>query len=65
MKIITLTMTNNIKVNINISHIGHFFKDYEKLSVVAITTHNNGGIEVLETPEEIIKKIEELTHTKI
>jgi hypothetical protein len=56
-------------VYINPSHIGHCYrvpgttkysKPIEEHTRVGVTTHNNGGFEVKETPEQIIKLIEKL-----
>ena len=70
MKLIKLTShSGNSPIYINIDEIGHFnegevpkmnsngvFKP-EKFTTVGVTTHNNGGFRVKETPEEIIEKI--------
>jgi hypothetical protein len=70
MKLIKLTShSDNSPIYINIDEIGHFnegevskmnsngvFKP-EKFTTVGVTTHNNGGFRVKETPEEIIVKI--------
>ena len=70
MKIIKLTShSNDSPVYININEIGHFnevkqSEDWfqgkpttKKHTVIGVTTHNNGGFKVKETPEEIIVKI--------
>ena len=53
---------------VNPNHIGHMYHVPENVenyrtkrqhTRIGITTHNNGGFEVLETPEEIIKLIEQ------
>ena len=54
---------------VNPNHIGHMYhvpaeSEYNRLrkrehTRLGITTHNNGGFEVLETPEQIIKLIEQ------
>jgi len=66
MKLIKLTLhfDNITPVYININHIGHIMvhnkhllleKPDEVYTNVGVTTHNNGGFRVNETPEEIIK----------
>ena len=66
MKIIKLTSLNdNTSIYVNIQHIGHFYRNADKMNYgrvekpahtrLGITTHNNGGFEVKETPEQIIK----------
>jgi hypothetical protein len=68
MKIIELTSNNNgSKIYVNVQYIGHFYKveakmDYGRVKDKAHTrlgvlTHNNGGFEVTETPDEIMKMI--------
>lgn len=70
MKIIKLTSPkNNSFIYVNINEIGHFYEVKEcqmwhqgepttkKHTVIGVTTHNNGGFKVKETPEEIIEKI--------
>ena len=70
MKLIKLTShSGNSPIYINIDEIGHFNEgevskmNYngvskpEKFTTVGVTTHNNGGFRVKETPEEIIEKI--------
>ena len=70
MKIIKLTSPkNNSFIYVNINEIGHFYEVKEcqmwhqgepttkKHTVIGVTTHNNGGFKVKETPEEIIVKI--------
>jgi hypothetical protein len=63
MKFITLTMESSDPVRINIRLIGHYFPvvytdNYRKVDKrfctrVGVLTHNNGGFDVKETPEEI------------
>ena len=68
MRLIKLTSlrNNNQPVFVSIEHIGHMYrivKQDESLkrgysyTVLGVTTHNNGGFDVLETPEEIIELI--------
>ena len=70
MKLIKLTSySDNNPIYININEIGHFNEVKEsqmwyqgepiskKHTVVGVTTHNNGGFKVKETPEEILEKI--------
>jgi hypothetical protein len=56
-------------VYVNPNHIGHFYNvpeiiEYGRVEKrqhtrVGVTTHNNGGFEVLESVEQIIKLIEQ------
>ena len=67
MKFIKLTNLAGNPIYVNPEHIGHMYvisetSEYgkikkEKHTRLGVTTHNNGGFEVKETPEEIIKKI--------
>lgn len=57
MKIIILTnFIDGMHVYVNIEQIGHFYK--EKVGTrVCVTTHNNGGLKVNESPELIMRLI--------
>ena len=68
MKIIKVTSLKDKKpVYLNVEQIGHFFRVPEKKSYgrvdeaehtrVGVTTHNNGGFSIVETPETLIKLI--------
>ena len=68
MKIIKVTSLKDKKpVYLNVEQIGHFFSVPEKKSYgrveeeehtrVGVTTHNNGGFSIVETPETLIKLI--------
>jgi hypothetical protein len=70
MKLIKLTSHKDDSfIYVNINEIGHFYEvkasqmwhqgepTSKKHTVVGVTTHNNGGFKVEETPEEIIEKI--------
>jgi len=68
MKIIKLTsLSTKTPIYINVDMIGHFYEveearsygrvDKEKHTRIGVTTHNNGGFEITETPEVIIKLI--------
>ena len=71
MKLIKLTSySDNGPIYININEIGHFNEGegykmnsngvghkMEKYTKVGVTTHNDGGFKVKETPSEIIEKI--------
>ena len=68
MKIIKVTSLKDKKpVYLNVEQIGHFYRVPEKKSYgsvdegehtrVGITTHNNGGFSIVETPETLIKLI--------
>jgi hypothetical protein len=66
MKLIKLTsIANGKNIYVNPELIGHIYeveetKDYNvirtpKHTVIGVTTHNNGGFKVKETPEQIFK----------
>jgi hypothetical protein len=68
MKIIKVTtFKDKIPVYLNVEQIGHFYRVPEKMNYghveevehtrVGITTHNNGGFTIVETPEALIKLI--------
>jgi hypothetical protein len=67
MKVIKLTNLSKKPIYINIEMIGHFYeveeeKEYGRVTKVAhtrlgVVTHNNGGFNVIETPDEIMKLI--------
>ena len=68
MKIIKVTSLKDKKpVYLNVEQIGHFFRVPEKQSYgrveeeehtrVGVTTHNNGGFSIVETPETLIELI--------
>lgn len=70
MKLIKLTSHKDDSfIYVNINEIGHFYEvsasqlwhggepTSKKHTVIGVTTHNNGGFKVEETPEEIIEKI--------
>ena len=70
MKLIKLTtfyLNVEEPLYVNPLHIGHMYEVPEnannrtkpKYTMVGVTTHNNGGFEVLESTEEIIKLIEQ------
>jgi len=70
MKLIKLTSINKTgDIYINPDHIGHCYRVPEKIenysktiaehTVVGVTTHNNGGFKIKQTPEQIIKLITE------
>jgi hypothetical protein len=52
---------------INVEQIGHFYRVPEKMNscsvkevehtIVGVTTHNNGGFKIVETPEELMEMI--------
>ncbi len=61
MKLIKLTGRNGTILYINPAQIGHIFRVTVKYAMgdefyttVGVTTHNNGGFEVKETPEQIV-----------
>jgi hypothetical protein len=68
MKIIKVTsFKDKSPVYVNVEQIGHFYRVPEKMNYgrveeaehtrVGITTHNNGGLTIVETPEALIKLI--------
>ena len=68
MKIIKVTSLKDKKpIYLNVEQIGDFFRVPQKLSYgsvdeaehtrVGVTTHNNGGFSIVETPETLIKLI--------
>jgi hypothetical protein len=68
MIIIKLTLkTTNKSIYINTEHIGHIVEPIKKsvyttmpdeiYTNIGVTTHNDGGFKVIETPEEILKQI--------
>jgi hypothetical protein len=68
MKIIKVTsFKDKSPVYLNVEQIGHFYRVAEKMNYgrveevehtrVGITTHNNGGFTIVETPEALIKLI--------
>lgn len=64
MKPIKLTALGGGDVFVNPAQIGHIcvitdLLDKETYTSVGVTTHNNGGLKVKETPEQIIKLIEQ------
>jgi hypothetical protein len=66
---LTSSSSDNCKIYINTQNIGHFYYKVEsgrfskeiegrRVTIIGVTTHNNGGFSVLETIEQIIKIIE-------
>ena len=59
------TLSNKKSIYINIDMIGHLYeveeKDFnrepKKYTVIGTTTHNNGGFKVIESVEEVFKRI--------
>ena len=70
MKIIKLTNLDKTHTYINVDMIGHFYEvaetssygsiDKPKHTIIGVTTHNNGGFRVIESVDQIIKKISEV-----
>lgn len=59
MKFIKVISRNtNEYTYININHIGHVYS-YKGVTTIGVTTHNNGGFEVRETVDEVLKLINE------
>ena len=76
MKLIKLTSHKDDSfIYVNVNEIGHFYEVKasqmwyqgepisKKRTVVGVTTHNNGGFNVKETPEEIVEKIRMIHNT--
>jgi hypothetical protein len=68
MKIIKVTsLKDKSPIYINVEQIGHFYRITEKKSYgsvdevehtrLGVTTHNNGGFSITETPEELMELI--------
>ena len=59
------TLSDKKSIYINIDMIGHLYeveeKDFnrepKKYTVIGTTTHNNGGFQVIESLEEVFKRI--------
>ena len=58
MRLIKLTSRSGGDIYINIEQIGDFYEAGKTHTVVGVTTHNNGGFKVKETPKEILELIE-------
>ena len=62
------SLSNGGKILVNVRHIGHFYEMGEEIEYgkvqkpkrtrLGVTTHNNGGFEVKETVDEILKMIQ-------
>jgi hypothetical protein len=62
------SLSNGGKILVNVRQIGHFYESPEKIEYgkvqkpkhtkLGVTTHNNGGFEVKETVDEILKMIQ-------
>lgn len=68
MKIIKVTSLSDKKpIYLNVEAIGDFYREIEKTNYgriekveytrIGVTTHNNGGFKITETPEMLIKLI--------
>jgi hypothetical protein len=68
MKIIKVTsLKDKSSIYVNVEQIGHFYIVPEKMNYgrveevehtrLGVTTHNNGGFSIVETPEALIKLI--------
>ena len=70
MKLIKLTdRKDSSNIYVNIDHIGHFYQierlNYDQhvdevYTLIGVTTHNNGGFDVKETPSQIIEMCNEI-----
>ena len=71
MKIIKVTsLKDKSSIYVNVEQIGHFYIVAEKKSYgsvdevehtrLGITTHNNGGFSITETPETLLKLIDKV-----
>jgi hypothetical protein len=50
---IKLTTVAGNEIRMNINQIGHYYNSSDKVTIVGITTHNNGGFKVTQTAQEI------------
>jgi hypothetical protein len=68
MKIIKVTsLKDKSSIYVNVEQIGHFYRVPEKMSYgsvdevehtrLGITTHNNGGFSITETPKKLMELI--------
>jgi len=68
MKIIKVTsLKDKSSIYVNVEQIGHFFRVPEKMNYgrveevehtrVGVTTHNNGGFSITETPKKLMELI--------
>jgi hypothetical protein len=68
MKIIKVTsFKDKSSIYINVEQIGHFYRVPEKMqygyveteehTMLGVTTHNNGGFAITETPEKLMELI--------
>jgi len=60
MKLIKLTCMDSTLIYVNPAQIGHLYETVEnrmKCTRVGVTTHNNGGFIVKETPRDILELI--------
>jgi len=68
MKIIKVTsLKDKSSIYVNVEQIGHFYRVPEEMQYgrvkevehtrVGVTTHNNGGFSITETPEELMELI--------
>ena len=68
MKIIKVTSLNDkSSIYVNVEQIGHFYRVPEKKSYgcvdteehtrLGVTTHNNGGFSITETPEKLMELV--------
>ena len=65
---IELTSRHGSKIFINPQMVGHVYQEIETgnysgekegraITIIGMLTHNNGGFKVLETPEDVLHKI--------
>jgi hypothetical protein len=68
MRFIKVTsLSNKESIYVNVEEIGHFYRvkeeikygrvEKEKHTKMGVTTHNNGGFMIVETPEKILELI--------
>ncbi len=60
MKLIKLTAMDSTPIYVNPDQIGHCYETVEnrmKCTRVGVTTHNNGGFIVKETPQNILELV--------
>jgi hypothetical protein len=72
MRFIKVTsLSNKETIYVNVGEIGHFYRVPEKINFgsveevehtrMGVTTHNNGGFMIVETPKEVLELIKK-TH---
>ena len=65
------SLSNKESIYVNVEELGHFYRVPEKMNFgsveevehtrMGVTTHNNGGFMIVETPKEVLELIKK-TH---